>query len=54
MAEKYTADYSLLRECWCVFERITASIRVVCHVCPDKAAAEKLAEKLNSEEGNAE
>jgi hypothetical protein len=52
MAEKYTADYSLLRECWCVFERITASIRVVFQQCPYKKAAEKLAERLNREVEN--
>jgi hypothetical protein len=48
--KKYEADYSWYHGEWCVFERLSASIRVVHEKCTDKGKAVKLAERLNEKE----
>jgi hypothetical protein len=47
MNDEYTVDYNFQYRKWCVYIQMTASIRVVHQECEDKAAAEKLAERLN-------
>ena len=47
--DKYTAVYSYIRKKWCVFEILTASIRVIKEECKDQGSAEELAQTLNDD-----